>query len=278
MRPCHTCLLTCNLTVTYPASVEDEQTFRALVDPYRRLLLDRLVERDGQTLGELAAEVPQISRQGVMKHLRLLEAAGLVVTRRQGRSKLHYLNPVPIRQIHDRWISRYTESLAAVLGRLKTVMEDPMDPTRSHVYQVWIKTTPEKLWAAITRPEETQRYYYGTAVHSDWEPGCPLEYTYPDGTLAANGKVLEIETNRRVVMEFNAVWDETIKDDPPVRMTWEIAPSGELCKLTVTTDGVVPGSATESQFQGGIGFIVSGLKTLLETGEAMPAPAGAGAA
>jgi DNA-binding transcriptional ArsR family regulator/uncharacterized protein YndB with AHSA1/START domain len=259
-------------------AMEDEQTFRALVDPYRRLLLDRLFERDGQTLGELAAELPQMSRQGVMKHLRLLEEAGLVVTRRQGRSKLHFLNPVPIRQIHDRWISRYTEPIAAALGRLKNVLEDPMDTTRSHVYQVWINTTPEKLWAAITRPEHTQRYYYGTAVHSEWEPGSPLEYTYPDGTVAANGKVLEVETNRRVVMEFNAVWDEAIRDEPPVRMTWDIAPSGELCKLTVTTDGVIPGSSTESQFQGGIGFIVSGLKTLLETGTAMPSPDDRGSA
>jgi DNA-binding transcriptional ArsR family regulator/uncharacterized protein YndB with AHSA1/START domain len=253
--------------------VEEEQTFRALVDPSRRLLLDRLFERDGQTLGELASGLPEMSRQGVMKHLRLLEEAGLVVTRREGRSKLHFLNPVPIRRIHDRWISRYTEPLAAALGRLKDVMEAPMDPNRSHVYQVYIATTPERLWTAITDPKETRRYYYGTAVHSDWQPGSPLEYTYPDGSVAANGKVLELETNRRVVMEFNAVWDDEIRDEPPVRMTWEIAPSGELCKLTVTTEGVVPGSATESQFEGGIAYIVSGLKTLLETGTPMPAAA-----
>ncbi|MEA2621710.1 MAG: hypothetical protein QOH61_620 [Chloroflexota bacterium] len=256
--------------------MEDELTFRALVDPNRRLLLDRLFERDGQTLGELAAGIPQMSRQGVMKHLRLLEEAGLVVTRRQGRSKLHFLNPVPIQRIHSRWISRYTAPLAAALGRLKDVMEAPMDPTRSHVYQVYIATTPERLWAAITDPAETQRYYYGTAVHSDWHEGSPLEYTYPDGSVAANGKVLEVETNRRVVMEFNPVWDDEIRDEPPVRMTWEIDPSGALCKLTVTTDGVVPGSATESQFEGGIQYIVSGLKTLLETGAPMPAGAAQG--
>jgi uncharacterized protein YndB with AHSA1/START domain/DNA-binding transcriptional ArsR family regulator len=258
--------------------VEDERTFRALVDPSRRLLLDRLFERDGQTLIELAAGFPQMSRQGVMKHLRILEDAGLVVTRREGRTKLHFLNPVPIRQIHDRWISRYTAPLAAALGWLKDAMEveeQPMEPTR-HVYQVYIQTTPERLWAAITDPVQTARYYYGTAVHSDWRPGSRLEYTYPDGSVAADGLILEVDAGRRVVMEFNALWDDAIKDEPPVRMTWEITPTGEVCRLVVTTEDIVPGSATQKSFEGGVAFIVSGLKTLLETGT--PLPMGAGAA
>src|SRR4051794_41114842 len=118
--------------------MEDERVFRALVDEHRRRLLDRLFERDGQTLGELTAAVPEMTRQGVMKHLRVLEEAELVVTRRDGRAKRHFLNPVPIRGLHDRWISRYTEPLATALGRLKTVMEAPMDPLGTHVYQVYI--------------------------------------------------------------------------------------------------------------------------------------------
>jgi uncharacterized protein YndB with AHSA1/START domain len=208
-----------------------------------------------------------------MKHLRVLEDAGLVATRREGRSKLHFLNPVPIRRIHDRWISRYTAPLAASLGWLKDAMEAPMTPTR-HVYQVYIRTSPERLWQAITDPAQTVRYYYGTAVHSDWQPGSPLEYHYPDGTVAARGTVLEVDPPRRLAMDFDALWDDRIRDEPPVRMTWEIVPAGETCRLTVTTDDIVPGSATQESFEGGVVFIVSGLKSLLETGEALPAPAG----
>lgn len=250
--------------------MEDEPTFRALVDPSRRLLLDRLFERDGQTLGELAASLPGMSRQGVMKHLRVLEGAGLVVTRRKGRTKLHFLNPVPIRLIHDRWISRYTAPLAATLGRLRSVLEETVEPTK-HVYQIYIRTTPERLWHAITDPAQTARYYYGTSVHSDWQPGSPLTYTYPDGSVAAEGKVLAVDPPHSLTMEFNAVWDDAIRDEPPVRQTWAIEEAGEMCLLTVTTEDLVPGSETQHSFEGGVAYIVSGLKSLLETGEPLPA-------
>jgi DNA-binding transcriptional ArsR family regulator len=104
--------------------VDDDLVFKALADPTRRLLLDRLFERDGRTLTELESEL-EMSRFGVAKHLRLLEAAGLVVTRRKGREKLHFLNPVPIRLIHDRWIDKYTEGPASLLADLKHELEDP---------------------------------------------------------------------------------------------------------------------------------------------------------
>jgi DNA-binding transcriptional ArsR family regulator len=105
----------------------DDPVFKALGDPTRRLLLDRLFERDGRTLGDLVAAVGselEMSRFGVSKHLRVLEEAGLVVTRRVGREKLHYLNAVPIRQIHDRWIDKYTERRPSALAELKTELED----------------------------------------------------------------------------------------------------------------------------------------------------------
>lgn len=101
---------------------DDDLVFKALADPTRRFLLDRLFERDGRTLSQLEADV-QMSRFGVMKHLRLLENAGLVVTRRSGRQKLHFLNPVPIRLIHDRWIDKYAERRVAALADLKTELE-----------------------------------------------------------------------------------------------------------------------------------------------------------
>jgi DNA-binding transcriptional ArsR family regulator/uncharacterized protein YndB with AHSA1/START domain len=253
--------------------MDDDAVFRALVDPSRRLLLDQLYERDGQTLLELSAALPGMTRQAVMKHLRILEAADLVVTQRRGRQKLHFLNPMPIRQIHDRWISRYTERLADALGRLKADLEAPMEPTK-HVYQIYIRTTPDRLWQAITDGDETARYYYGTSVRSDWRVGSPLVYTYPDGTLAADGKVLAIDPGKQVSMEFNAVWDEATAKEPPVRMTWAITPMDGMCRLTVTTEDLIPGSATAQSFEGGVVFIVSGLKSYLETGEAVPVAAG----
>src|SRR5919201_1324237 len=101
---------------------DDDRVFKALADPTRRSLLDRLFERDGRTLTELESEI-EMTRFGVMKHLRILEEAGLVVTRKEGRRKLHYLNPVPIRRLHDRWIDKYTERRVSALADLKTQLE-----------------------------------------------------------------------------------------------------------------------------------------------------------
>jgi DNA-binding transcriptional ArsR family regulator len=115
--------LTCDYLVTYHVRMDDDLVFKALADPTRRLLLDRLFERDGRTLTELESQL-EMTRFGVMKHLRVLEQAGLVVSRKQGREKLHFLNPVPIRQIHDRWIDKYREREVSALLDLKTSLED----------------------------------------------------------------------------------------------------------------------------------------------------------
>jgi uncharacterized protein YndB with AHSA1/START domain/DNA-binding transcriptional ArsR family regulator len=256
--------------------MDDEGVFRALVDPSRRLLLDRLYERDGQTLGELSAALPGMTRQAVMKHLRTLEASDLVVTQRQGRQKLHFLNPMPIRLIHDRWISRYTARLAGAIGLMKAGLEGTMEPIK-HVYQTYIRTSPRQLWDAITDGRQTARYYYGTAVKSDWKAGSALVYTYADGTVAADGTVLAVDPPSSVTIEMNPKWDEATAAEPPVRMTWAITPMGDVCRLTVTTEDLVPGSATAQSFEGGIVFIVSGLKSLLETGEPLKMGAGSGA-
>src|SRR5262249_8716642 len=139
----------------YNPGVADDLAFRALADPTRRLLLDRLFEREGRTLNELHAQVPGMTRFGVMKHLRILEAAGLVVTRRSGREKRHYLNPVPVQVIYDRWVSKYTRPGVTTLVDLKDELEkeEGMTAPPTQVYQVYIKATPEQIWDAITRPE-----------------------------------------------------------------------------------------------------------------------------
>jgi uncharacterized protein YndB with AHSA1/START domain/DNA-binding transcriptional ArsR family regulator len=258
-----------------------EDVFRALGDPSRRLLLDRLFERDGQTLSELCAHLPGMTRFGVMNHLSILETAGLVTTRKVGRQKLHYLNPVPIRLVHDRWIGKFAAPVVGAMAWIKTLEEQPMaeQPMEEqpmerprHVYTVFVRSTPERVWRAITDGAETQRYYYGTRVSSSWEVGAPLSYANPDGTLAADGSVLEIEPGRRISMAFHPRWDPELEAAGPVRMVWEVSegPAG-TSQLTVTVHDLVPGSRTETDVAGGMPFILSGLKTLVETGEPLVA-------
>jgi uncharacterized protein YndB with AHSA1/START domain/DNA-binding transcriptional ArsR family regulator len=250
--------------------------FRALGDPSRRLLLDRLFERDGQTLGELCAHLPVMTRFGVMRHLDVLEAASLVETRRVGREKHHYLNPVPIRLIADRWIGKFAEPLVGLMVGLKKGLEAAPMLAPDHV-SVVIRATPDRIWRAITDGVETERYYYGTRVDSDWSKGGRIVYEYPDGKVAADGEVLDIEPGKRVAMTFHPRWSPEVEAEGPVTMTWEIeAAEDGTSKLTVTTSGIVAGGQIEREFIGGTIHIVSGLKTYLETGEPMVAAAAAG--
>src|SRR5918999_5358039 len=152
-----------------------DAVFRALADPTRRSLLDALFKEDPQTLTALARRLP-MTRIAVMKHLRILEEAGLVKTKRRGREKLHFLNPVPIRLVHDRWVSKYAEPWAATLtGLKKAIEEDVMEK----VFEIYIKTTPEHLWEAITTSELRQRYNFGVGVESDWAPGSSYKGVHP---------------------------------------------------------------------------------------------------
>lgn len=239
--------------------------FRALADPNRRVLLDRLFERDGQTLGELCAHLPEMTRFGVMKHLGVLEDAGLVTTLKVGRQKHHFLNPVPIRLVHDRWIGKFAEPIVGAMSMLKSRLEIPMD-TIDHVYTVFIKASPERVWRAITDGDDTSRYYYGTRVASDWAAGSAIRYDYPDGSIAADGEVLAMEPGRSVTMSFHPRWSPELEAEGPVRMTWSVEGAEDgASRLTVTT-ALVPGSRTDAEFRGGVEYIVSGLKTFLETG------------
>jgi DNA-binding transcriptional ArsR family regulator/uncharacterized protein YndB with AHSA1/START domain len=264
--------LTRDQSVTYNCGVtdDDDSVFRALADPTRRFLLDRLFERDGRALGELTVEL-EMTRFGVMKHLRVLEEAGLVVTRRSGREKLHYLNAVPIRLIHDRWIDKYTERWATTLTDLKRALEGTMEK----VFEIYIKTTPERLWQAITDPELRKKYTFGVEVHSDWKPGSSYRATAGAGTVApgtpiSEGENLEVERPRRLVQSFRAVWSDDVKREGTSRVTWEIEPIGDSCRLTVTHDQLREGANAE--LYGGWPMILSGLKTLLETGEVLTTP------
>ena len=183
--------------------------FRALADPTRRRLLDELFRQDGQTLGALEGRF-DITRFGVMKHLKQLEAAGLVVTRRRGREKLHFLNPVPIRLVHDRWVSKYAEPWVAGLSDLKRRLESPMEK----VYEIYIRTTPERLWEAITDPDIRAKYNFGARVTSQWTPGARLELGAPAAAgLLGEGEILEIDPPRRLVHTMTALWSDDVRDE-----------------------------------------------------------------
>ncbi len=243
-----------------------DDVFRALADPTRRSLLDELYREDGQTLSALEARLP-MTRFGVMKHLKVLEEAGLVVTRRQGREKLHFLNPVPIRVIHDRWVSKYSEPWVAGLSEIKQRLERPMEK----VYEIYIRTTPERLWEAITDPEIRAKYNFGAGVSSDWQPGSRLEMGGPGapGPLG-EGEVLEVDPPRRLVHTMTALWSDEVKAEGASRVTWEIEQVRDSCRLTVVHDQLREGA--NEQLYGGWPMILSGLKTWLETGELLTTP------
>ena len=246
-------------------SVDD--VFKALADPTRRSLLDELFKEDGQTLTALEERLP-MTRFGVMKHLKVLEDAGLVVTKKRGREKLHFLNVVPIRLVHDRWVSKYAEPWAATLTGLKRDLEDR---TMEKVFEIYIKTTPERLWEAITDGELRAKYNFGMGVESDWTPGSSFRSTHPQapGPLA-EGENLEVDRPRKLVQSFQALWGEDVKAEGTSRVTWEIEQVGDSCRLVVTHDQLREGA--NDQLYGGWPMILSGLKTLLETGEELTTP------
>jgi uncharacterized protein YndB with AHSA1/START domain len=243
-----------------------DTVFRALADPTRRSLLDALFREDGQTLG-LLEEHFGMTRFGVMKHLKVLEEAGLVVTRRRGREKLHFLNPVPIRLVHDRWVSKYAEPWAAGLSEIKHRLERPMEK----IFEIYIRTSPERLWEAILDPEIRAKYNFGAGVTSDWTVGSRLQMGSPNATgLLGEGEVLEVEPPRRLVHTMTALWGDDVKREGASRVTWEIEPVGDSCHLTVTHDQLRQGA--NDQLYGGWPMILSGLKTWLETGELLTTP------
>ena len=240
--------------------------FKALADPTRRSLLDQLFREDGQTLSALEERFP-MTRFGVMKHLKQLEEAGLVVTRRRGREKLHFLNAVPIRLVHDRWVSKYAEPWVAGLSDLKQRLESPMEK----VFEIYIKTTPERLWEAITDPEIRAKYNFGASCKSDWTPGSHLVMEAPGaGFVLGEGEVLEADPPRHLVHTMVAFFSEEAKAEGSTRVTWDIEPVGDSCRLTLTHDQMREGA--NNQIYGGWPMVLSGLKTWLETGELLTTP------
>ena len=243
-----------------------ETVFKALAHPTRRDLLDSLFEQDGQSLRSLTTG-HDMTRIGVAKHLQLLEEARLVVTRRRGREKLHFLNPVPIRLIHDRWVSKYTELWAAGLVSLKEELEEMMEK----VFEIYIRTTPELLWEAITNPTIRAKYHFGAGADSSWSPGSKWALVHPgaEGALA-EGENLVVDPPLRLVQTMDVMWSEDAEREGTSRVTWEIEQVGDSCRLTVIHDELRDDAPAE--LYGGWPMVLSGLKTWLETGETLTTP------
>jgi DNA-binding transcriptional ArsR family regulator/uncharacterized protein YndB with AHSA1/START domain len=253
--------------------------FRALADPSRRQLLDRLNRRNGQNLRELSDGL-DMARQSVSKHLAILEAANLVTTVRQGREKLHYLNAVPINEIAERWIHRYDRGRVRALSDLKRALEDPPMEKPQFVYTTYIRTTPEQLWRALTEPSFTRRWWQ-TTFDTDWEVGSPMTWDN-HGIVIADPEqvVLESDPYRRLAYRWHTFTPELndrlqLADDRFARLAGErrsrvafdIEPAGETVRLTVTHDDFEPGSTAATMVRNGWPVFLSSLKTLLETGE-----------
>jgi uncharacterized protein YndB with AHSA1/START domain/DNA-binding MarR family transcriptional regulator len=243
-----------------------DEVFKALADPTRRELLDELFRSDGQSLSALEERFA-MTRFGVMKHLKLLEEAGLVVTRKRGREKLHFLNPVPIQLVYDRWVSKYAQGWTSALSDLKADLEKTMEK----VFEIYIRTTPERLWEAITDPEIRSKYQFGVRIDSDFTPGSRFEQSSPNAPgLLGEGVNLEVDPPRRLVQTMNALWGDDVKAEGTSRVTWEISQVGDSCCLVVTHDQLREGA--NNQLYGGWPMILSGLKTWLETGELLTTP------
>ena len=254
----------------------DDPVFAALADPTRRLLLDRLFERDGRTLGDLVSAVPGMSRFGVMKHLRVLGAADLVTTRRVGRETHHYLNPVPIRRLHDRWLDKYRARAADALLDLQRSAEQLEEPTvttttsaPAFVQAIFIKASPETVWRALTESDMTVRYYYGSRIDSDWRPGSPYVMTL-DGVPQIEGVIVEADRPKRLAQTFHAVWDQKVAADAPSRVIWELEETAPgVTRLTVVHEELIAGTETQASIARGWPYILSGLKSVLETGDSL---------
>lgn len=239
--------------------------FKALADPARRAILDSLRARDGQTLTDLEGQFA-MTRFGVMKHLKALEEAHLVVTLRRGRFKHHYLNPLPLQEVLDRWVAPFLRRQAAEISTLKTTLE------RAHrmgkpdfMMQTFIRCTQDALWEALTRADRMADYHFlCREVRGDAIPGAATTFLMPDGSDMLRQVTTELDPKSRIAMTFEPLF--LGPDAPTSHMVYLIEPQGETCRLTIEHYDIAPG---QESFAEGWARLASSLKTWLETGTAL---------
>lgn len=222
-----------------------DEVFKALADPTRRAILDSLRGRPGQSLSELCELRPDLTRFGVSAHLAVLERAALVMVVRQGRRKLHYLNPVPLQEVHERWLTAFASATAVSLLTLRTRLENTMKP--QHVLTIDIDAPVATVWAALTDTGTTRPWLYGTVTTSTWQPGGEYAQHAPDGTLMIDGAVVEVDEPRRLVLGFRCHWDEAVASERDGRLTYELAERDGGTRLTVSLAGLGPATLASAQ-------------------------------
>jgi DNA-binding transcriptional ArsR family regulator/uncharacterized protein YndB with AHSA1/START domain len=267
-----------------------DEVFKALADPSRRTLLDRLHERGGQNLRELCTGLG-MARQSVSKHLAVLEAAGLVTTTRRGRETLHHLNPAPIGEIAERWINRFDRARVEALADLKRALEETSVTKPSFVYTTYIRTTPEQLWRGLTDPAFTRRYW-DIAFDTDWQAGSTMAWENHGQLIEDPAQVVLVsEPYTRLAYTWHTFTPglaaalgiseadrAAFASEPRSQVTFEIEDQQPMVKLTVVHEATDPDGVVLRMVGHGWPQVLAALKTLLETGRAPsepePAPAG----
>jgi uncharacterized protein YndB with AHSA1/START domain/DNA-binding transcriptional ArsR family regulator len=256
-----------------------DAVFKALADRTRRLLLDRLREQDGQTLGELCARLG-MARQSATQHLDVLVRAGLVTVVRRGRERLHFLNPAAISEIEERWISTFDRPRLQALAAIRDAAEERAmfetvsdsagtETVPTYVYVTYVRASAEQVWQALTDADLTARYW-GHSNVSDWQPGSRWEHRRTDGSgeVDAGGRVLETEPPHRLVMTFGDAGGEEPPGGASV-VTFLVEQHGGIVRLTVTHENLADGQALR-EISLGWPAVLANLKSLLETGEVLP--------
>jgi len=248
-----------------------DAVFKALADPTRRLLLDRLRQQNGQTLGELCERL-DMARQSATQHLDVLVRADLVTVVRRGRERLHYLNPAPIHDIEERWISGFEKPRLRTISAIKNraeeyAMTEAATEVPTYVYVTYIRARAEQVWQALTDADLTARYW-GHANVSDWNPGSIWEHRRTDGSGRVDmvGRVVRVEAPTRLVITFGEPGPAGVGASV---VTFLVEPHEDIVRLTVTHENLADRTALH-EISHGWPAVLANLKSLLETGEALP--------
>lgn len=258
-------LPSCHVSILSPISVPMDSVFKSLADPTRRKLLDSLRKKDGQSLQQLQGQL-DMTRFGVMKHLGVLEEAGLIVTRKQGRFKYHYLNALPLQHAIDRWIEPLLIKPAArAVSNLKSQLEGTARMAKpDFMMQTFIETSHDKLWEALTRGDLAAQYHFACqTVEGDLINGGTQTYVLPDGNPMLDLIVTDIDPQSRIEMSFQPHFFGP--EAPASRCVYLLEQQGTAMKLTIEHYGVPEGQQGVAE---GWSRLASALKSYLEVGPA----------
>jgi len=239
-----------------------DKIFKALNDPARRALLDSLRQRDGQSLSDLETQL-EMTRFGVMKHLKVLEDAHLIVSRKTGRFKHHYLNALPLQEVMDRWVAPFLQPQAKALIDLKTKLEKDTNMGKpDFMMQTFIRCTQDALWDALTQADDMARYHFAcNTVRGNAAVGEATDFIKPDGNAMLRQVTTALDPKSKIAMTFDPLFMGP--DAPSSHMIYLIEQQGEACMLTIEHYDIAPG---QEGFGEGWARLAASLKSFLETG------------